>query len=113
MNEEQREEHSRKLQLEVLDNKDNNVRVVNRWEIEIFQKLPIGITHPVWTDEDKKAIGFYTNAIHEKVHEYINSLLDEDNNLGLLEFVSSTRDIKIDISKSVAKGLLKEVVEQL
>lgn len=113
MNEEQREEHSHKLQQEVLDNKDNNVRVVNRWEIEILQKLPIEITNERWTEEDKKAIGVYTNAIHKKVHEYINSLLDEDNNLGLLEFVSSTRDIKIDIVKGVAKGLLKEVVEQL
>lgn len=108
--EKQREEHSIKLQREALEGKDNNVRVINRWEIEILQKLPIEIDHEVWTEEDIKAIQVYTNTIHKKVLDYISSLLDADENLGMLQFTSGIRDISIDINEHNIGELIEKLL---
>lgn len=109
--EEQREEHSRKLQREAIKGDDNNVRIVNRWEIEILQKLPIEITNKGWTEEDIKAIQAYTHTIHKKVLDYINSLLDADENLGMLQFASGVRDLSIDINECRIEELIDELLE--
>lgn len=103
--EKQREEHSIKLQHEAIKGDDNNVRVVNRWEIEILQKLPIGINNKCWTEEDIKAIEAYTETIHKKVLDYINSLLDADENLGMLQFTSGIRDFN--------ECLIGELIDEL
>ena len=109
-------EHSHKLQEEFIDSinrESNQVYVINKWEIEILQKLPIETSNKSWSEEDKKAIQAYTDTIHYKVHDYINSLLDEDSNLGLLEFVSGTKDAHIDLKISELKSELHELVETL
>lgn len=108
--EKQREEHSKKLQLEALEGKDDNVRVVHRWEIEILQKLPIEIDNKSWTEEDKKAVKVYTDTLHEKVLNYIYSLLDADENLGMMQFTSGVRDMSIDITEHNIGELIEKLL---
>lgn len=112
-NDDKYKEHSHKLQKEFVEGDGKQIYIINEWNIEILQKLPLEIDHKAWTEEDKKAIQAYTNTIHCKVHDYINSLLDEDSNLGLLEFVSGTKDAHIDLKISELKSELHELVEAL